>query len=61
MEEDQSASRFFLLLALGHQPIEVKRGKLPMKLKLTEGLKCRQGAYNIIGDFIFRMIMLRYM
>jgi hypothetical protein len=53
MEEDQSASRFYLPSVLGHQPVEVKRGKLPMKLKLTKGLKYRKRTYNVIGDFVF--------
>jgi len=40
---------------LGHQPVEMKDSELPIKLKLTEGLKNRQETYNVIGNFIFRI------
>ena len=52
MEEDQSASRFCSLSVLSHQPVEVKKGKLLIKLELIKGLKYRQGTYNVIGNFI---------
>jgi len=52
MGEVRSASHFCLLLALGHQPVEMKKGELLIKLKLIKGLKYRQGTYNIIGNLI---------
>jgi len=53
MGEGRSAFHFFLLSMLGHQPVEIKGGKLPIKLKLTKGLKYWKGTYNVIGDFMF--------
>ena len=53
--EGQSASHFCLLSVLGGQPVEIKGGKLPIKLKLTKGLKYREGTYNIIRDFMLRI------
>jgi len=38
---------------LGHHPVEMKKGELPIKLKLTKGLKYRQGTYNVIRNLIF--------
>ena len=49
----RSAFRFYSLSVLGHQPVEMKESELPIKLKLTEGLKNRQETYNVIGNFIF--------
>jgi hypothetical protein len=55
MGEDRSASHFYLLSVLGHQPVEIKGGKLTIKLKSTKWLKYRKGTYNVIGDFMFRI------
>jgi hypothetical protein len=52
MGEGRSAFCFCSLSVLGRQPIEVKKGKLLLKLKLTKGLKYQQGTYNVIGYFI---------
>jgi len=37
---------------LGHQLVEVKKGELPIKLKLMKELEYRQGTYHIIGNFV---------
>jgi len=53
MGEGQSVFRFYSPSMLGHQPVEMKKGELLIKLKLTRGLKYRQGTYNVVKYFIF--------
>ena len=51
MGEGRSAFRFCSLSVLDHQPVEVKKVKLSIKLELTKRLKYRQGTCNVIGNF----------